>query len=200
MVGHIARIDMAKRLAETLDAELFLDDTDLGEWANHRRAWEWLATTATGRGIVVQDDALPVDDFRCHAEHALTNAPRTAVSFYVGTGRPRAGRVNYAVHQARQQGASWLECDCLLWGVAIALPAEHIAPMLEWADSSSLPYDQRISAYYRRQLRLPVRHVWPSLVDHADTDSLVGHTNRPHVTRRAHQTGAWQPNGPVVRI
>lgn len=169
------------------------------EWDTGSRAWQRAASVATDWAVVVQDDALPVTDARLHMQTALRSAPRTAVSFYVGTGRPRAHRVTHAVNRARQQSASWLQCDSLLWGVAIALPAEHITPMLQWAATSSLPYDQRISAYYRRHLRTPVRHTWPSLVDHADGEGLVHH-NRPTVPRRAHQTGPWQPNGPTIDI
>jgi hypothetical protein len=169
------------------------------EWDTGSRAWAAIPPDADW-GIVLQDDAQLVDDFAEHAAAALTDAPRTAVSFYVGTGRPRPSKVRTAVRTAHASGASWLECDALLWGVAIALPAEHLRPMLDWAETETLPYDQRISRFYQRVLGQPVRYTWPSLVDHADGPSLVDHRRRAPMERHAHQVGPWQPDGPVIQI
>jgi hypothetical protein len=199
VMAHPKRDTQAIDLADQLGAYVVWDEQN-DEWDTGFRSWCAIRPDADW-GLVVQDDALPIDGMRRHAEQALTISPRTAVSFYVGTGRPRPDRVKTAVRQAQRHGASWLESESLLWGVAVALPQEHIPAMLDWAQTSRLPYDQRISAYYRRVLQLPVRYTWPSLTDHADGDSLVGYCNRAHVDRHAHQLGTperW--DGPVIHL
>jgi hypothetical protein len=198
VMAHPRRAEQAIALSERLKAWLVWDELN-NEWDTGSRAWR-AATPDADWVCVIQDDAHPVPNFHRHLTAALEHAPRTAVSLYVGTGRPRTSRVTYAVHRAHKAGASWLECDALLWGVAIAMPREHIAPMLEWAQDQPQPYDQRISAWYRVRQQ-PVRHTWPSLVDHADGPTLVN-SGRPAIPRHAHyaREPAHDWTGPVVRI
>lgn len=189
VMAHPARAEQAEKLAADIDATITWDNGS-GEWDCGARAWASLADSPAPWTCVVQDDALPIDGFRQHLEHVATAMPaRTACSLYVGTGRPRAAAVTRAVAEADRLNASWLECDGLLWGVAIMLPTEHIPPMLTWAASSSLPYDQRISHWYRLNNHR-VRHCWPSLVDHADGPRLAATGGTPTMPRRAHRVGA----------
>lgn len=198
VMAHPARAEAAEKLAADIDATITWDNGS-GEWDCGARAWASLADSPAPWTCVVQDDALPIDGFRAHLETVATHAPRTAVSLYVGTGRPRATAVTRAVAEADRVGASWLECDGLLWGVAIMLPTEHIPPLLSWAASSFLPYDQRIGAWYTRQGQR-VRYCWPSLVDHTDGPRLATTSGPPNCARRAHRLGPPNSNGPTVSI
>jgi len=199
VMAHPSRAPQALALARQIDALTAWDERN-DEWDNGARAWR-TTDPAADWAVVVQDDAVPVPNFRHHLERALAKTPRTGISLYVGTGRPRAERVRRAAHEATRQGASWLECDSLLWGVAIALPAEHVDPMLDWAQHQRQPYDQRISAWYRRSRKQPVRMTWPSLVDHADGPTLVK-SGRPAVPRHAHLAAEPEHDwsGPVVKV
>jgi hypothetical protein len=209
VMGHVTRLEQAHRLADQQHALLALDAGGLGENACGDLAWRY----AAGRGdwsIVLQDDAVPVPYFREHALAALGELslePRDAVvSFYTGTGRPRAEAVAAAVKRADQVGAAWLEADTLLWGVAVAIPTRLVADMLRHVGSSGLPYDQRIGSW-ARAAGLPVLYCWPSLVDHADGPRVAQTGGRrarrgQNPPRHAHRVGiapSWKP-WPRVRI
>lgn len=197
VMAHPRREHDAIDLATTLDAAICWDRHN-NEWDTAARAWAMIDPEADW-GIVLQDDAQPVPNFRRHAEAALDVVPHGIVSFYVGTGRPRANAVNAAVTKADANDASWITAKVLLWGVGIALPTNVIHDMLDWADTCHLPYDQLLSAWNRTR-NLDVRYTWPSLVDHTDGPGLVKHT-RPAITRRAHH--AAEPTrwtGPTVEL
>jgi hypothetical protein len=188
VMAHADRIDQAERLAATTGAKLLVDDGTLGEIANGDQAWG-LHDPEADWHLVLQDDAQPIDNLLHHVTAALEHAPRTAVSLYVGTGRPKQDAVQRAIQLATDRGTAWLEHPTLLWGVAVAMPTDHIGPFLQWAKTSHLPYDRRIGAYWQ-QVRTPVRYTWPSLVDHADGPTLVTHPwGPPKAPRRAWRVG-----------
>jgi hypothetical protein len=153
-------------------------------WDTGRRAWEAIDQTADF-GCVLQDDALVPLDFIAGMENALAFLPEKAlVSPYTGTRRPVASRVERAVHAARAANASWIRMPSLNWGVGIIAPTDIINKMLPWCDKQTYPnYDRRIGRYAIDVLRLPTYCTWPSLVDHRDDASLVGHGQG----RKAHQ-------------
>jgi hypothetical protein len=200
IVGHVDRADQCSQLQHDVGGALFLDDGSLGEWANHERALEHLvdhASDETRWALILQDDAQPIPGFFAHLNRALRHAPDTCVSLYVGTSRPPQwmAAVDRATATADGAGAAWLECSTLLWGVGIAIPIDHIKPLLTWATRSQLPYDQRIGAWYRNVHRR-VRYTWPSLVDHADGPTLVQHADghprdQPRRARRVGVPAAW---------
>jgi hypothetical protein len=198
VVSHPARSDAALYLAAQVGGALVVDD-GRGEWATHERALEWAAGQDASHALVVQDDAVPVPRMLDHARAAVDAYPDGPIGLYVGRSRPRAAQVQRAVEQADLVGASWLEADSLLWGVATIFPTADLPGLLEWCRRAALPYDQRIGLWYRRQRR-PVRYAWPSLVDHADGPSLIpGRPRRePRTAWRTGTPSTW--DGPVVRI
>jgi hypothetical protein len=153
-------------------------------WDTGRRAWEAVDQTADF-GCVLQDDALVPLDFIAGMEKALTYLPeRALVSPYTGTRRPSASRVERAVIEACKAGVSWIRMPSLNWGVGIIAPTDIIDRMLPWCDKQQYPnYDRRIGRYAIDVLGIPTWCTWPSLVDHRDDDSLVGHGQG----RKAHQ-------------
>jgi hypothetical protein len=196
VMAHPLRVTTATDLADQVDARIVWDQVD-DEWDTAARAWAAI-NPAADWGVVLQDDAVPIDDFRRHLTDALDAAPPGPVSLYVGTGRPHAPAVERAVKFARRRSASWLEHRALLWGVAVALPTAGLGAMLASCDEGRRPYDQRLSAWWRAR-RVPCRYTWPSLVDHADGTSLVLHPTQQPIARRAHQLGvpaSW--GGPVI--
>lgn len=187
IMAHPKRRDEAVRLAQRThitESAIVWDQHD-DEWDTGSRA---LATAWGDWHCVLQDDAIPIPDLRTHIEHAIAFAPqRTAISLYVGTLRPHAQRVARAVAEADITGASWLSAPTLYWGVAVLIPTEGIPAILN--TPSRMPYDRRIGEIFRSQHR-PVLYTWPSLVDHADTPSLLHDRGGE---RRAHRVGipAW---------
>lgn len=198
IMAHPSREEQVVTLMQMVQPNsLWVDFDEHGEIWTGDKTWGELARLETEWSIVLQDDAIPVPDFHRWAGLYLENAPQTAVSFYVGTCRPRFTHVLDAVERAERGHTSWLEADTLLWGVGVAMPTAHIERFLEWGKTAPAhPYDTRIGEFYRREMQQPVRYTWPSLVDHADGESLVQPKRPARVRdcpRVAHRFG-----GPMV--
>lgn len=188
IVAHPARAKRAKALSQQLGlATIVEDDEGLGDWGNHTRALLWAAQQGTTHVLCVEDDAVPVPNLLAEASKAAAVRPTDCISLYVGTGRPRQLGVKKAIEAAERDGSTWLEADSLCWAVAFLIPSQDALRMLLWAQGRREPTDQRIGAWYRSQGR-PVRYVWPSLVDHADDETLLPTPQRA-VERRAWKVG-----------
>jgi hypothetical protein len=188
-VKIMAHKKRARHIPHLLE-QLGLTDDDViwdrknDRWDTGRRAWEAVDQSADF-GCVLQDDSIVAKDFIAGMEKALLYLPEKAlVSPYIGTRRPAASRVERAVNQARQEKVSWVRMPSLNWGVGIIAPTDIINKMLPWCDKQQYPnYDRRIGRYAIDVLGIPTWCTWPSLVDHRDDDSLVGHGQG----RKAHQ-------------
>jgi hypothetical protein len=199
VVAHPARRPAAEELAADLAAHLVVDEHGQGEWPTHARALTWAAEQPATHALVVQDDAVPVPNLLEHTAAAVDAYPDGPIGLYVGRSCPRPTQVERAVRQADEVGASWLEANTLLWGVATVVPVQDLLPLLAWCRRVRLPYDERLGAWYRNQQR-PVRYTWPSLVDHADWPSLTpGQARRERrFAWRVGEPAGW--DGPVVQI
>lgn len=193
VMAHEKRREQALALRDQLGASVVLDDGSHGENKNGDRAWGLGLMLGEDWTVVLQDDAIPVPDFRRQAESALAQHPDSLVSFYVGTTRPKAERVKAAVVRMELDGAAWMQHSTLLWGVGVGMPTKDIDGFLSWAKSRrSLPYDERLGAYFQAQ-GSPVYYTYPSLVDHADEKTLVRHkAGPPKGPRRAWRVGVPQ--------
>ena len=117
-------------------------------------------------GLVVQDDALLCKDFLPGVREALSHAPTLPVSFYTGRTRPYGPEVARAVRRARAARKNWLVMRGPIWGVAIALPRELIAPMVRACDRLPDPnYDRRMMEHFHGR-GIECWYTLPSLVDH----------------------------------
>lgn len=166
--------ELVERLGLTEDDVIW--DKIQNRWDTGRRAWEAVDQTAEW-GAVIQDDAVVCKDFIAGMEKALHYIPRDmVVSPYVGTRRPLAHRVEAAVRAAKRNDAAWIRMPSLNWGVAIVLPTDIIDGMLPWCDKQGYPnYDRRVGRYAIDVKKMHTICTWPSLVDHRDVPSLVGH-------------------------
>lgn len=199
VVAHVARTEQAKRLADDLGAELFMDDGSLGEWANHRRALAWGAER-DGHLCVMQDDALPIPDFTRHAERAIAERPDDMLGLYVGKGPLSVKSVEWAVHKADTAGAAWITYKRLGWGVAMIVPCHTIPALLDWCDDRDTPYDIRIGRAWQHTQGRPVHHCWPSLVDHRDEPSVIEGRNPRKPGRVAWRVGVPNWSGGTVAM
>lgn len=140
---------------------------------------------AASHHLVLQDDAVVPRDLLAGVERALRYVPQDVpVCLYVGKVKPFAPVIARAV-QAAGDSASWLTMQGVFWGPGIVLPTAHIDELAVWwrgAGTKVTNYDRRVSAWYALR-RVTCWYPWPSLVDHADTDSLVKGHGRG---RRAH--------------
>lgn len=189
VMAHPKRKDAAKAVALELKRYPFISvsiifDTINVEWHTGRRA----LADGIGKGdwhVVIQDDAILSPDLYENLERAITAlGEQTLISLYTGTSRPLGRRVKAAVDKAAD--GEWLQHHQLFWGVGIAIPTSHIAPMLEFVEDIELQYDNKIGEFYCRN-GLPVYYCIPSLVDHDDAQgSLLGHGQLPE-PRVAHK-------------
>lgn len=171
------------------------------EWDTGKRSLQ----AGIGKGdwhIVIQDDALLTPNFYENVVGAINAVPeKVLISLYTGTVKPMPEQIISAVGKAYY--ATWLKYMMLLWGVGIAIPTDHIEPLLEFVDTPEFEntlYDIKIGMFYQRN-RLPVYYTMPSLVDHDDDmGSLLGTDAKE--PRRAHRlaTGPVQWNKQSVKI
>jgi len=153
------------------------------EWHTGKRA----LLDGVGKGdyhVIIQDDATLTPNFYQNIENAINSLDqKTLLSLYTGTARPIPGRVSAAVNKAAD--GDMLRFHQLMWGVGIAIPTDHILPLLEFVENIDLQYDNKIGEFYC-QNGLPVYYCIPSLVDHDDDrDSLLpGHGREISPDRR----------------
>lgn len=187
----------AEALAASVSADhVWVDHGYHGEWKNHKRAWESARDSGKKWAVVLQDDALPVDDLRKHVMDAVSHKPDEMISLYVGTHRPRKHQVIAAVEMAESQSASWLMANTLMWGVGVVLPTSRIQEVLDTTQKCRLPYDQRLG-FWVEQTDRSVYYTWPSLVDHADEET-VAHAGKTQGVRVAHKVGV--PNWNEIHV
>lgn len=185
IMAHVSRSGMVKELLKQLDGDVTVSfDTEAPSrdpeqrWANGRAAWLAAADQATSDWcMVVQDDAVVCEDFLAGFEVALGQFPgEGVVSAYLGAGRPNERHVQREAALAQRRGLSWVSMAWLHWGVAFALPAARVAEMVRWCDGrTGAPYDMRVARWCRDVAGWRCWYTFPSLADHRDEKSLVGH-------------------------
>lgn len=200
VVAHINRLSQAEQLAHRTDAAyISVDDGTLGCDDNHKKVWahlynethddnEWL--------IVLEDDAVVVDDFIAQAHAALAAAPTPVVSFYLGKHHiPELEweqRKRQAIANATTANAHWITTNYLLHAVAVAIRRDHVLSMYRHLETLPLvlPIDEAIT-HWMHNRGIAVSYTWPSLADHADQPTLFRHPDKlPRPPGRvAYQTG-----------
>ena len=195
VVSHPARRDNIDTLAEYLPADTIVceDQYGIGAEANHLNAWTDLSYSDTTWRAVIEDDAVPVPDVTTQAQKALAVAPEPVVSMYLGQGRPIRfqERIARAMHRIEEKDPHWLTATHMLHAVATAVHADLVGDWLDWAHESTLPIDERMTAWCLGRGHR-VAYCYPSLFDHADGPTLIAHRDgRPRdKPRKAWRTGA----------
>jgi GR25 family glycosyltransferase involved in LPS biosynthesis len=201
IVAHTARAEQAQQLMETVGAAYTsIDNGTLGCERNHHRTWQWLSQHNHGDWcVVLEDDAVPVPGFTSQLPAALDAAPSPIVSLYLGQKRPPhwMNAVRKATETATSHNACWITGKQLLHAVAVAVRAELLDDMLTAAANSRRPWDYRIGEFAQRT-KETIAYSWPSLVNHADTESVTRHQDgQPRTPGRvAWKTGTrthWTP-------
>src|SRR5512139_644190 len=178
VVAHTSRKTMAEQLAEQVSAAtVAVDDGRLGCRGNHLQVWKYLAAHDSDWTVVLEDDAVPVDDFRHQLHQALTHTPCPVTSLYLGTGRPPhwQTRIRDAVAKAHANDASYIVTTHLLHAVAAAVKTPLIPHMLAHIEAKQyLPIDEAISQWAKRAGH-SIAYTMPSICQHHDGPTLVKH-------------------------
>jgi GR25 family glycosyltransferase involved in LPS biosynthesis len=190
VVADARRDGMGVGLATEVDADYVgLDDGTLGCRGNHMAAWNWHAALEADWHVVLEDDALPIPQFRSQLTAALEVAPEPIVSLYLGGGYADDIRVRTAVSKADRTGAHWLlTSGTVLSAVALAVRDDLVGPMITGLGYRQRHAIDRAMSLWARGSGRRVAYAVPSLVDHADVTSLVA-PHRRRSPRRALRVG-----------
>lgn len=206
IVGHPARAKPALELVERVGAEAVTwDDTGIGCAENHLRAMEWLEGSDAEWAVILEDDAVPVLGFRRQLSAALAACPTPVCSLYLGTGRPPHWQPSVAqMEGAHRLGVSpdvpWFTAPELLHGVGYAVRRELLWSLRRVVrrrvTKNGEPVDEAVSAWLKAR-GAECSYSRPSLVDHADTPTLLAehptrHKGDPDRVGRAEVRRAWR--------
>lgn len=188
VVAHHSRMECVQRLAEQLQAHIFIDEEGLGANWNHRRVLEWAAEQSC-RVVVLEDDALLVHGFTNKVTEWLARFPDDMLSFYLGTGRPPQYQMQIAERLilADKKRDDHITLPRLIHGVCYSVPHQHIHRVLERWDSTKAA-DYAVGDAFSGSVVYPCY----SLVDHADVEPVEQHPDgAPRIERRK----AWRLAG-----
>lgn len=183
VIGHHSRQAQAEHLTATLNGRLFLDEAEHGARWNHDRALQW-GRALQGHLLVVEDDAIPSPLFLEHATQWVQNNPDDLTSYYLGTGYPPSYQPQ--IERLLAKAVDRIHLPTLIHAVAYSIPCRRIPSV------GPGKADLALGKAWRQATGRPILYTVPSLVDHADTDSIqnAGHRTLP---RRAHRIGAPTP-------
>lgn len=192
IVAHHARRVQAERLAADLDAHIIMDEVGLGALWGHRKALEWAAQQGE-RVVVMEDDALPVTDFRVKVQAWLDTFPNDLVSFYLGTGRPPKyqPQIAHALRRADQWRETYITLPQLIHGVCYSIPVGKVETVLSKLPATGAA-DFAIGNAWQQVTRRPVIYPVRSLVEHDDGPSVEAH---PDGQARSEPRHAWRLEG-----
>lgn len=196
IVAHYSRHERAERLAESIDAEIVaVDGGGIGAGKNHELCYEWLAESKAAWVVVMEDDAIPVKDFRNQLNACLQAAPKTGLmSLYLGRSRPPHWQLSIAQVIARDE--NFFVASELLHHVAVAIRPNLIPGMLKFIRNETayaegkLPIDEALG-FWARSLSMPIAYANPSIVNHdSRTKSLI----KKHVSQHKTDDGTRSEN------
>lgn len=181
--GHHSRSGMIRALRERLPtAAVVIDNHNNGPVATARAAWAAYGKTADWH-VVLQDDAIPCENFEVELRRVLKNTS-CPTSLYFGCGT-KYRDVGFTHYSGSTYPVVRLYGDEILpTAVALAMPTHMIPRMLERTEKlgaaelgrETIHWQNRDDiriAYWLRSEGIPLDYTHPSLVDHADPPSLL---------------------------
>lgn len=202
VVAHVDRVDMAHELSAIVDAKLVnVDDGRLGCSGNHAFMQSRLASEP-GWSVILEDDAVPINEFPDDLAWCLEHAPAPIVSLYLGTGYPAQAQPR--ILKALEADASWIMHNRLLHAVGYCIAEDIKGELARWMSRNErgpgTAPDEAVSMWaYARKIK--VAYTNPSLCQHRDTPSVIlvrrGANNFAHGRnrpRKAHNITA-RPGG-----
>jgi hypothetical protein len=176
VVAHHKRLPYAKDLLNELAPEaISVDNKDLGGKWNHQEVLSLLRGGNKEWSVVLEDDAIPCDDFRGQLSMALPCAPTSFVGLYLGRSRPPHWQA--AISHVIASDVCWLTCDSLLNAVGYAIKTSMIPSLLDFLKLScpERPIDDSITDFGRTK-NIHFGYTKPSLVEHRDIPPVQKHS------------------------
>lgn len=194
VIAHPDREQMAHKLATQVDGEIIWDTrvekklgTLLGCAATHLDALKKFASSDADWLAVLEDDAVPVGNFRAHLGAALEYAPSPIVGLYLGTGNPSGEaqrQIRQAVVTAQERNLGWIMADCLIGSVGYAIETHLLPDIIDFItdrDEEELPL--RITRW-AQEGNIDICYTMPSLVNHEDAPSIGNPWRGPYYSGR----------------
>jgi hypothetical protein len=188
--AHPSRAEVATALAEKLEAPVAWDN-GVGILANHDNAFDLAMVDACFDDadwcVVIEDDAVPVEDFRVQASLALDAVDGPIASLYFGwIWKPKL-KITLSLDRT---DAHWVMRPGFTNAVCVAVRSDFVAPLLEAAQPfDHMTCDQRYSYAAKLLGHEWVPHSHPSLVEHSDIPGVHGACGIP---RHAYRVGSRQ--------
>lgn len=173
IITHPQRHTQAQHLAHTLDAHICLDDNNYGPGVNHDRALHQAITThgdKDGWLILLEDDAIPCNNWHDQIQAALSVAPTPVVSLYLGRAHPR--RYQHHIPQLLASNPHWIIHPHLRHHVAVAIHAHAAPQLLATVTPLQGDADKRLGQA-AQQCGWNIAYTNPSLCDHQDTTPTI---------------------------
>lgn len=182
IIAHYLRKNYANKLSKLLDGYIILDTQGYGAMNGHKKALEYI-NNKDNISIIMEDDAIPVKDFKSKALKWINRFPDNLISFYLGTGRPPQYQ-SIIKNLIKETNKDYIILDTLIHGVCYYLPKYYIKPILERINNNK-QIDFFIGDTYRKLSNKPIIYPILSLVDHRDKDSIEKHIDAmPRVESR----------------
>lgn len=171
---------MATRLAESVGADTVAwDDGKRGDTltrcaAGHLSVLNRLVGTAAQWVLVLEDDAVPVDELLFHVKQALEHTPTRIVGLYLGTsGLTETQRqIKKAVAAAKDTNRAWILADCLIGSIGYVVESWLLPDIIDFIrDRHEEELPLRISRWAQAR-HFNIAYTQPSLVDHDDGESI----------------------------
>lgn len=199
IVAHPLRERHAERLADRVRAEaIVMDNRSHGCEKNHTAAWTWLAGSNCDWGVVLEDDAIPVDDFRKQLYSVLEASPTPIVSLYLGQCRPPHWQPSIA--QVINTDTSFIVSDTLLSCVGLCIRKDLIDDAISYLlhgieARPELPVDELLTEWVK-SIHENVSYAVPSIIDHLDTKTVMAYHKSQYfeedMTSRTERRVAWR--------
>lgn len=193
IVTHPQRGAMARELELEVGAEAISwdDQGNLGCEGNHPQLWSYLQSATSPWVCVLEDDAVPCENFRNQLDTMLVNASTPIVSLYLGRGRPDQWQL--PISSVISYEACFIRSDTLINTVGYVIRTELLPSLIRsmrqsLRQSAAAELPVRMSNWARSR-KHRISYTRPSLVDHADVPTISEPPGTPK--RRACERKAW---------
>lgn len=172
IMSHPDRDAMVGRLAADLDGpvQIVRDDHESGPWPTAKRAWSRGVETGAPWILLLQDDARPCDSLLAHCRHISGCGERCVCLYATDSKRRREG--------VKRADGHWMQVRFSTWGVGVLMPRAWAVDFVHWcahAVPGDYPHDDTRLTWWLQEQGKSAWVPLPNLVDHRDTDSLLGH-------------------------
>ena len=186
IMAHPSRKEFVPKLQEAIKCPVVWDDKGLGLVKAHVQAWEAFNAIPGNYCCVIQDDVILTEDFRGKMSYHVLNCIEKygRIGFHAYLRNTVNRHVLRKVGRCKREKKDHVVLPSVYSGNSIALPSEHVGPMLEHFKTMDVASGDRRINDYLHKAGLGVYFPLPSLVDHRELKSLhCGNASGPKLRK-----------------